>query len=99
MSETNNQQSNPFNPKHLVKFRRELKRAGGDFDMLMRSKLALETKNGMTMISLYKNIEEYKQRFLVGGYVTLRPFYNTEVPYTFWSKLYMTLVKKSTSRI
>lgn len=70
----------------------------GDFDTLMRNKLALKTKDGMTMIALYKNIEEYKNKFLVGGYATLRPYYNTEVPYVFWSKLYMTLVKRYTTR-
>ncbi len=85
----------PFNPKHLVKFKRELRRAG-DFDTLMRKKQALQTKKGVTYIPLYKDIDEYKQKFLVGGYVTLRPHYHTEVPYVFWSKLYMTFVKKST---
>lgn len=86
----------PFNPKHLVKFKRELKRVGGDFDALMRKKQALQIKNGMSHIALYNDVEAYKQKFLVGGYVTLRPHYKTEVPYVFWSKLYMQLVKKST---
>jgi len=86
----------PFNPKHLVKFKRELRRQGGDFDALMHKKEALKSEHGLTYIALYNDVEGYKQKFLVGGYVTLRPHYKTEVPYVFWSKLYMQLVKKST---
>lgn len=87
-----------FNPKHLVKFKREMRRAGG-FDELMRKKLALETKDGMTFISKHKNIEEYKQKFLIGAYATLRPYYKTEIPYTFWSKLFIALTKKVPTKI
>lgn len=88
-------QKYPFTSKHFVKFKRELRRVG-DFNTLMVMKHALEIKNGLTFIGLYKNIEEYKTKYLRGKYATLRPHYNTEVPYVFWSKLYMEFVKKCT---
>ena len=74
--------------------KREIRRAG-DFDALMRKKLALKTENNMPLIARYKDIEEYKRRFLIGAYATLRPHYRTEVPYAFWSKIYLLLSERT----
>ncbi len=90
-SETHLTPNSPFNTKHLVKYKRELKRAG-DFNALMLKKQALQTKDAMTFIALHHDIEDYKLKFLRGGYATLRPHYNTEVPYVFWSKLHLMLI-------
>lgn len=82
----------PFTVKHFVKFNRELKQAK-NFENLMRKKQALENAKGMAYITTYPNIEDYKNRFLIGTYATLRPFYDTEMPYIFWSDLYRFYVK------
>ena len=40
------------------------------------------------MIASYKDIEDYKEKYLTGVYKPLRRYYYTELPYVFWSKLY-----------
>src|SRR5690349_3398209 len=89
-------QNYPFTSKHIIKFKRELFRAG-DFDSLMRKKLALKQEQDKPLITRYDNIEGYKMKFLIGVYATLRPYYNTEIPYVFWSKLYELLQKGGTA--
>ena len=83
----------PFNLKHIVKFKRELKRAGG-FDELMLKKRAISLFNGNSYVLKHKDIEKYKSEFLIGAYATLRPMYDTEMPYIFWSALNEILERK-----
>jgi hypothetical protein len=80
-------------PSSLSTFAEELKEAGG-FDELMITKQALEQKEDCYSIPRYENVEEYKEKYLTGKYKTLRPYYNTRVPYSFWSQLYIALKKK-----
>ncbi len=53
-----------------------------------KKKEALKEHNGMRMIATHKDIEGYKEKYLIGVYESLRPNFTTEVPYVFWSKLY-----------
>ena len=76
----------PFTKEHIKEFKRELKFAGG-FDELMLKKHAIQRKMGMKYIGLYTDIEKYKNNFLTGVYESLRPMYDTEMPYIFWSDL------------
>lgn len=80
----------PFTEEHLKRFRKEMDKAGG-FDELMLEKKALSKKLEMKFIPQYHNIEEYKEKFLTGEYESLRQFYDTEMPYVFWSLLNETL--------
>ena len=82
----------PFTRDQIRAFRRELENMG-DFDSLMRAKEALKTKEGCTFICLYDNVAEYKEKYLCGVYEPLREHYSTQVPYTFWGKLYQILKK------
>ena len=82
----NNIKTFPFTKEHIKEFKRELKLAGG-FDELMLKKQAIQRKMGMKYIGLYKDIENYKDKFLTGVYKSLRPMYDTEMPYIFWSDL------------
>jgi len=97
MTNKKNYEINPntFTRIHLLLFAKELKGAGG-FDELMIIKKALERKDGRSYILSYQNIKEYKKQYLTGKYRGLRPFFNTKVPYSFWSQLYLA-VKKSMS--
>ena len=54
----------------------------------MLKKEALKRKNGMTIITVIKDIEGYRKKYLTGVYESLQTNYNTEVPYVFWGKLY-----------
>ena len=60
----------------------------GSFDELMLQKKAIQRKMGMKYIEIYKDIDQYKSTFLTGAYESLRPFYETEMPYVFWSALH-----------
>lgn len=77
----------PFNKEQVLCFSNELKNAG-DFDALMLEKKALELKGNSLEIVIYKDIEDYKQKFLTGVYMPLRAHYDTEAPFIFWGQLY-----------
>lgn len=88
--------SDVYNTKQLEHFKKEMGEAGG-FDELMLIKNATERKNGSTYITIHKDIEDYKDKFLTGIYEPLRSSYETEVPYVFWGKMYE-LVKRISPR-
>lgn len=75
-------------------FAKEINEAGG-FDELMIKKQALEPQNGAYAILTYENEDEYKKKFLIKSYRSLRHYYKTKVPYSFWSQLYMALRRKT----
>lgn len=77
----------------LACFEKELDEAGG-FDELMIKKNAIEINSGKIYTFTYQNIEKYKEIHLIGEYEKLRPYFNTKVPYAFWSQLYVTLKGK-----
>ena len=77
----------PYTFDQLRYFEQEIKEAGG-VDELMIEKEALIRTDGTTMIATYKDMESYRQKYLVGVYESLRTNYFTEVPYVFWSRLY-----------
>jgi hypothetical protein len=87
---------NTFSKIQLSLFADELKEAGG-FDELMISKKALERVNGRSYILSYQNSKEYKKQYLTGKYRGLRPFFNTKVPYSFWSQLYLAVRRNLSS--
>src|SRR5690348_11284564 len=97
MANNYNLKTFPFTVKHFVKFKNELKQTGG-FEELMFKKQALKLKGEVAYINIYNDIEEYKHKFLVGVYSTLRHFYDTEMPYIFWSDLYRLYIKSSTNQ-
>ena len=80
----------PYTFDQLRHFKKEIEEAGGT-DELMIEKEALEYAEGMTLIRIYKDIEGYKEKHLIGVYESLRPIYTTEVPYIFWNRLYVQL--------
>ena len=71
-------------------FAKELEEAGG-FDELMIKKKAIEKNEGKIYTFTYNDIEKYKETHLIGIYEKLRPYFNTKVPYAFWSQLYIAL--------
>jgi hypothetical protein len=77
-----------ISPSTLSFFVKELKEAGG-FDELMISKKALERIDERSMIITYPNAKDYREKYLTGKYRSLRPYYKTKVPYSFWSQLYI----------
>jgi hypothetical protein len=79
-------------PSILISFKKEIQSAGG-FDELMIEKRALERIDGRSLIVTHEDIGAYEEKFLVGKYKKLRPFYNTKIPYSFWSQLYLELKK------
>ncbi|HKR03961.1 MAG TPA: hypothetical protein VJY62_04930 [Bacteroidia bacterium] len=87
MAKLNEIETFPFRKEHLKQFKKELKMAGS-FDELMLQKKAIQRKMGMKYIEIYKDIDQYKSTFLTGAYESLRPFYETEMPYVFWSALH-----------
>lgn len=90
----NNNQTVSYTKKQLAQFKRELKKAGG-FDELMFEKGAFERRDNSILISKYHDKQnEYKEKFLVGEYESLRPYFNSEVPYVFWTKLYKAVKDK-----
>lgn len=78
--------NNPYTLAQLKYFEDEIKDAGGIENLMLR-KEALKIVNNMTMIAKYRDIEEYKERYLTGIYKPLRIYYRTEIPYIFWNKL------------
>jgi hypothetical protein len=80
-------------PSALTFFAKELNEADG-FDELMIQKKAFERIDGSTFIITHNNIQEYKEKFLTEKYKPLRPYFNTKIPYSFWSQLYVALRKK-----
>ena len=52
-----------------------------------------KNNQGMKLIKIYKDIEEYKTKYLTGAYEPLRTMYNTEMPYIFWSDMYEMLLR------
>lgn len=93
-----NVETHPFTTDQLNHFEKEINKAG-DFDELMIQKQALKRDLDMIFIVTHKDIEKYKEKYLVGVYEALRPIYNIEVPYTFWGFLYSALQKRGTKTI
>jgi hypothetical protein len=79
-----------FSKAQLSFFAKEIQEAGG-FDELMITKKAIVRSDGRTEIFTYKNIPMYRATHLIGVYKSLRPFFNTKVPYSFWSQLYIAI--------
>ncbi|MBI4945962.1 MAG: hypothetical protein HY840_06130 [Bacteroidetes bacterium] len=76
----------PFTIEQLVFFRKEVKDAG-DFDALMVEKKALELSGVTLVVSLYTDIEDYKEKYITGIYEPLRKHYDTQAPYLFWGEM------------
>ena len=91
-----NRKTERYTSEHLSLFEKELKEAGA-FNKLMFRKSAFVQKNESTFIIIYKNVKEYKEKYLTGEYESLRSFYKTKIPYTFWSKLYIELRRRKTT--
>jgi len=87
---THNLNFKTFTSSQLSFFAKELKEAGG-FDELMITKKALERIDGRSLIITYQNAKDYREKYLKGKYRSLRPYFNTKVPYSFWSQLYIAL--------
>ena len=85
-----------YTSEHLSLFEKELKEAGA-FNELMFRKNAFVRKNESIFIVIYDNIDEYREKFLIGEYESLRSVFKTKVPYTFWSKLYIELRRRKTT--
>ena len=83
-----------YTSRQLGLFAKEINKAGS-FDELMVSKEALKPKNGAYAILTYENVKDYKNKYLIGNYKSLRPYFNTKVPYSFWSQLYMALKRET----
>jgi len=79
----------PFTKEQLSFFKKEMNKAG-DFEELMIEKKAMKL-DGTYVISVFPDIEKYKEEFLTGVYEPLREHYDTEVPYMFWGKMYEAL--------
>ena len=90
-TQPNNPRYFPFNRDQLNHFNMELKQAGG-FHKLMFQKKALCSRMGMKYICQYHDQEKYRNKYLTGVYEPLRPFYDTEMPFIFWSELYEVLL-------
>jgi hypothetical protein len=91
---TTNDKTFPFTKEHIATFKKEINEAGS-FNALMFRKSALQRKKGMMFIRNYRNIEKYKSNFLTEVYESLRPMYDTEIPYVFWNALYELLPNNS----
>ena len=83
----------PFTELQIKKFKAELDDAGS-FESLMIKKHALKNDKTSTYVATVNNIEKYKRTFLTGGYRSLQPFYDTEMPYIFWTELYEIVQKR-----
>ena len=88
----NDNKTFPFTQDQLTKLREELDQAGS-FTDLMVSKKGISLKKGTEYITLYNDIEKYKTKHLIGVYEPLREFYDTEMPYAFWSEMYKVLLR------
>ena len=89
-NQNQNNEKNIFSKTQLAFFAKELKEAGS-FDDLMIKKKAIERADGRTLIFTYQNIAKYRETHLIGAYKSLRPYFNTKVPYSFWTQLYIAL--------
>ena len=87
-----NENTFPFTEKQLRKFESEINRAG-NFHALMEEKYALQIKDGEEVMQHYYDVEGYKKRYLIGVYELLRPMYDTDIPYLFWSDMHKILQK------
>jgi len=76
----------PFTKMQIDQFRKEMQKAGG-FYQLMYDKEAITIKRNAKWITSYTDIENYKLKYLIEVYETLRPFYDTEIPFLFWNAL------------
>jgi hypothetical protein len=94
---TTNEKTFPFTKEHIKAFKKEIHEAGS-FNALMFRKNALQRKKGMMFIRNYRNIEKYKSKFLTGVYESLRPMYDTEMPYIFWSALHEIISAKKAKK-
>lgn len=90
-TQPNNSMYFPFNREQLSHFHKELHKAGG-FHKLMFQKKALSSRMGIKYICQYHDQNKYRQKYLRGVYEPLRPFYDTEMPFIFWSELYEVLL-------
>ncbi len=96
---SNNRNSDifPFTKEQLNHFQKEMDTAGG-FHALMYLKKALEPRMGMKYITQYQNVKRYREKYLTGAYQTLQPFYDTEMPFIFWSEMYEVLLSSEFHR-
>jgi len=90
MTNNLNSKNYTYTSGQLDFFAKEIKKAEG-FDELMILKKALDRKEDGYFIASYENIEEYKEKYLTGKYESLRPVFDTKVPYSFWSQLFIAL--------
>lgn len=72
-------------------FAEELQNAGSFDDLMIQKKAIEKDDQGKIYTFTYKDIETYKKVHLCGVYEKLRPYFNTKVPYAFWSQLYIAL--------
>jgi hypothetical protein len=89
----NSPQPFPFTELQLRYFQIEINDAGG-FYQLMIQKKAITNRMGMKYITKYRNIDRYRRRYLSGIYEPLKPFYDTEMPFLFWSEMFEALNKQ-----
>jgi len=82
-----------FTDEHLKQFEKEMDEAGG-FDLLMLEKEALTDDAGTSTVAMYADKEAYKKKYLIGVYKSLRPDYDTDVPYFFWGKMFEEINKR-----
>ena len=61
----------PYTFDQLRQFQKEIKEAGG-VDELMFKKEALTQKGEMRIITIHKDIEAYKEKYLIGVYESSR---------------------------
>jgi hypothetical protein len=87
----------PFKIRQLRYFKNEIEQAGG-FHQLMFQKNALELYKGMKFIRNHRNKYLYRSQYLKGIYESLKPFYDTEIPFVFWSAMYETLQRYEKNR-
>jgi hypothetical protein len=91
-----NRKADIYTSEHLSLFEKELQEAGA-FNELMFRKSAFVQKNESVFIVIYEDIRDYKEKYLTGEYQSLRSFYKTKIPYTFWSRLYIELRRRKTT--
>ena len=87
----------PFTKNQLTHFQKEMDTAGG-FHALMFQKKALEHRLDMKYITKYCDVKRYREKYLIGVYQSLQPFYDTEMPFIFWSEMYEVLLTSEFDR-
>jgi len=93
MSKIDDLKTFPFTREQIEAFKKEINDAGG-FENLMFKKKALQIYNGREIVTSERKIEKYKLKFLTGLYESLRPMYDTEIPYFFWNTLHEIILKE-----